>query len=160
MASRRQRTCSRCSWSTRRRWTSARPFARQKKKWMENPNPMTLFPFAALLVKSQNKEDVQQGIRLLEDVRSKPDANADILFECGYCMALGQFKVGQYEAAQRTVESLLEVRPTHQQARALQQLITQQQRREGLLGIGIAAGVAVAAVGAAVLLKGMAGRKG
>eukprot|EP00667_Euglena_gracilis_P023170 EG_transcript_26059 len=131
-----------------------------KKKWMDSPSPVTLFPFAALLVKSQNKEDVQAGIRLLEDVYKKPDTGADMQFECGYCMALGQYKVGDLEGAQRTVAALLATKPTHQQAAALQELILQQQRREGLLGIGIAAGVAAAAIGAAVLLKGLAGRKG
>lgn len=39
---------------------------------------------------SPNKEDVQAGIRLLEDVYKKPDTGADMQFECGYCMALGQ----------------------------------------------------------------------
>jgi|UniRef100_A0A7S4CBF4 fission 1 protein len=126
-----------------------------KDKWSKDQRVETLFPLACLLIKSQNRKDLVQGIRLLQDIRVQPKTDSQMRFDCGYCIATGQFKLAEYGQAGDTVQELLAVQPDNKQVLALQQLIQNKLQQDGRLGLGIAAGVFAGAVLlGAVLMKG------
>ena len=65
--------------------------------------------------------------------------------ECLYYLALGNFKLGNYAEARRYNDSLLEYEPGNLQAASLCQLIDDKVAKEGMVGIAIVGGVALAA---------------
>ena len=60
-------------------------------------------------------------------------------------MALGNFKLGSFAEARRYNDSLLEFEPGNLQAQSLRDLIDEKVQKEGLMGMAIVGGVAVAA---------------
>lgn len=94
------------------------------------------------LVKSENRNDQQLGVRLLSEIfRTSPERRR----ECLYYLALGNFKLGNYAEARRYNDRLLENEPGNLQASNLQQLVDDKVAKEGLVGVAIVSGVAVAA---------------
>jgi mitochondrial fission 1 protein len=69
---------------------------------------------------------------------------------------LGNYKLGNYAEARRYNELLLELEPANLQAGSLKQLIDDKVAREGLMGVAIVGGIAVAAgiVGSMLLKSG------
>ena len=76
-----------------------------------------------------------------------------------YYLALGNYKLGNYAEARRYNELLLDHEPANLQAASLRTLIDDKVAREGMVGVAIVSGVAIAAgIIGGMLFKGM-GRK-
>lgn len=94
------------------------------------------------LIKSSSRPEQQEGVRLLSDIyRNAPERRR----ECLYYLALGHFKLGNYAEARRYNDSLLNIEPGNLQAASLRSLIEDKVQREGLVGVAIVGGVAIAA---------------
>jgi fission 1 protein len=65
--------------------------------------------------------------------------------ECLYYLALGNFKLGNYAEARRYNDLLLDKEPNNLQAASLRTLIDDKVAREGMMGVAIVGGIAVAA---------------
>lgn len=75
--------------------------------------------------------------------------------ECLYYLALGNYKLGNYGEARRYNDLLLDYEPGNMQASSLRGLIDDKVAKEGLMGVAIVSGVAIAAgVVGGMLLKG------
>ncbi|KAF9922245.1 mitochondrial membrane protein [Linnemannia zychae] len=106
----------------------------------------TRFNYAWGLIKSKNRREQTQGVLLLTDIyREVPDRRR----ECLFYLALGHFKLGNYNDARKFNESLLEFEPNNHQAQALRQEIEDRVAREGYIGMAIVGGIA--AVGTIIL---------
>ncbi|KAH9958863.1 hypothetical protein BC827DRAFT_1217527 [Russula dissimulans] len=106
----------------------------------------TKFNFAWGLVKSPVREHQVEGVQLLADIyRSEPTRRR----ECLYYLALGHYKMGNFDEAKSFNSRLLEKEPTNLQAQSLDTLIDKAVKREGYIGMAIAGGAA--AVGTLIL---------
>ncbi|OKL57589.1 Mitochondria fission 1 protein [Talaromyces atroroseus] len=102
----------------------------------------TKFNYAWGLIKSDKRSEQQEGVRLLSEIfRSAPERRR----ECLYYLALGNFKLGNYGEARKYNDLLLDYEPGNLQAASLRQLIDDKVSREGLMGVAIVGGVALAA---------------
>jgi fission 1 protein len=104
------------------------------------------------LIKSNARGDQQLGIQLLSEIfRSSPDRRR----ECLYYLALGNYKLGNYAEARRYNDLLIDLEPNNLQAASLRGLVEEKVQREGLVGVAIVGGLAVAAgVVGSLLFKG------
>ncbi|KAG5944650.1 mitochondrial membrane protein [Claviceps monticola] len=101
----------------------------------------TKFNYAWGLVKSNNRNEQQLGVRLLSDIfRLSPERRR----ECLYYLALGNYKLGNYGEARRYNDLLLDKEPANLQAADLRQLIDDKVAKEGLMGVAILSGVSLA----------------
>ncbi|KAG6033058.1 mitochondrial membrane protein [Claviceps sp. Clav32 group G5] len=102
----------------------------------------TKFNYAWGLVKSNNRNEQQLGVRILSDIfRLSPERRR----ECLYYLALGNYKLGNYGEARRYNDLLLDKEPANLQAADLRQLIDDKVAKEGLMGVAILSGVSLAA---------------
>lgn len=69
--------------------------------------------------------------------------------ECLYYLALGHYKMGNYDEASKFNGLLVDKEPTNMQAQSLNMLIEKAVSREGYIGMAIAGGAA--AIGTIVL---------
>ncbi|RYO86308.1 hypothetical protein DL766_008770 [Monosporascus sp. MC13-8B] len=114
----------------------------QYEKEGEMVGVQTKFNYAWGLVKSNSRNDQQEGVRLLSDIfRVSPERRR----ECLYYLALGNYKLGNYAEARRYNDLLLDKEPANLQAADLRRLIDDKVAKEGLMGVAIISGVAVAA---------------
>jgi mitochondrial fission 1 protein len=94
------------------------------------------------LIKSSARGEQQEGVRLLTEIfRTAPERRR----ECLYYLGLGNFKLGNYAEARRYNDLLLEKEPGNLQAASLRTLIDDKVSKEGLMGVAIVGGIAVAA---------------
>ncbi|KAJ5329826.1 hypothetical protein N7541_005610 [Penicillium brevicompactum] len=110
----------------------------------------TKFNYAWGLIKSNLRPEQQEGVRLLSEIfRDAPERRR----ECLYYLGLGNFKLGNYGEARRYNDLLLEKEPANLQAASLGSLIDDKVAKEGLMGVAIVGGLAVAAglIGSLVL---------
>jgi len=117
----------------------------------------TKFNYAWGLIKSDKRPEQQMGVRLLTDIfRDHTERRR----ECLYYLALGNYKLGNYAEARRYNDRLLENEPANLQSQSLRGLIDDKVAKEGMLGVAIVSGVALAAglVGSA-LWRGMSRRR-
>ncbi|KAF3767833.1 mitochondrial fission 1 protein [Cryphonectria parasitica EP155] len=128
----------------------------QYEKEGEMVGVQTKFNYAWGLVKSTRRDDQHLGVVFLSEIfRTSPERRR----ECLYYLALGNFKLGNYAEARRYNDLLLEKEPANLQASDLRTLIDDKVAREGLMGVAIVSGLAVAAgVIGGVLMRNM-GRK-
>ncbi|KAF5383518.1 hypothetical protein D9615_003595 [Tricholomella constricta] len=99
----------------------------------------TKFNYAWGLVKSPMREHQVEGVRLLQEIyRAEPTRRR----ECLYYLALGHYKMGNFEEAKRFNALLLEKEPTNLQAQSLGQLIDKGVAREGYIGMALVGGAA------------------
>jgi len=124
----------------------------QYEKEGEYVSLQTKFNYAWGLIKSNLRSEQQEGVRLLSEIfRSSPDRRR----ECLYYLALGNYKLGNYAEARRYNELLLELEGNNLQAQSLRGLIDDKVAREGLMGVAIVGGLAVAAgIVGGLLVKG------
>ncbi|KAK5674977.1 mitochondrial membrane protein [Elasticomyces elasticus] len=124
----------------------------QYEKEGEYVSLQTKFNFAWGLIKSDGRNDQQEGVRLLSDIfRASPDRRR----ECLYYLALGNYKLGNYGEARRYNDSLLELETGNLQAHSLRSLIDDKVAKEGMMGVAIVGGLAAAAaVGVGMLVRG------
>ncbi|KAL2219544.1 mitochondria fission 1 protein [Thermoascus aurantiacus ATCC 26904] len=114
----------------------------QYEKEGEYVGVQTKFNYAWGLIKSNSRSEQQEGVRLLSEIfRSAPERRR----ECLYYLALGNYKLGNYGEARRYNDLLLEHEPENLQAASLRSLIDDKVAKEGLMGIAIVGGVALAA---------------
>ncbi|KUI56873.1 Mitochondria fission 1 protein [Cytospora mali] len=114
----------------------------QYEKEGEMVGVQTKFNFAWGLVKSTRRDDQQLGVILLSEIfRTSPERRR----ECLYYLALGNFKLGNYAEARRYNDLLIEREPANLQASNLRTLIDDKVAKEGLMGVAIVSGIAVAA---------------
>nr|GAT46761.1 predicted protein [Mycena chlorophos] len=97
------------------------------------------FNYAWGLVKAPTRENQVEGVRLLQELyRAEPTRRR----ECLYYLALGHYKMGNFEEAKRFNALLLEKEPTNMQAMSLAQLIDKGVAREGYIGMALVGGAA------------------
>ncbi|KAF3041973.1 hypothetical protein E8E12_009434 [Didymella heteroderae] len=114
----------------------------QYEKEGEYVGLQTKFNYAWGLIKSNDRPDQQEGVRLLSEIfRGSRERRR----ECLYYLALGNYKLGNYAEARRYNELLLELEPANLQAGSLKGLIDEKVAKEGLVGAAIVGGIAVAA---------------
>lgn len=91
-------------------------------------------------------------MQLLSDIfKTTPERRR----ECLYYLALGNYKLGNYAEARRYNDLLLEKEPGNLQAGSLRTLIDDKVSREGLMGVAIVGGLAVAAgIAGSLLMRG------
>jgi len=95
-------------------------------------------------------------VRLLSDIfKAAPERKR----ECLYYLALGNWKLGNYQEARRYNDILLDREPGNMQAASLKALIDDKVQKEGLVGVAIVGGIAVAAGVVGSLLFRGASRK-
>lgn len=104
------------------------------------------------LIKSSARNEQQEGVRLLSEIfRTSPERRR----ECLYYLALGNYKLGNYAEARRYNDLLIDHEPGNLQAGSLRGLIDDKVAKEGLMGVAILSGVAIAAgVVGGMLFKG------
>jgi mitochondrial fission 1 protein len=104
------------------------------------------------LIKSSSRNEQQEGVRLLSEIfRNAPERRR----ECLYYLALGNFKLGNYAEARKFNDLLLDHEPSNLQAESLRGLIDDKVAKDGLMGVAILGGVALAAgVVGGILLRG------
>jgi len=114
---------------------------RQYEKELESPHVsiQTKFNLAWGLVKSPRHEDQVEGVKLLQEIyRAEPARRR----ECLYYLALGHYKMGNYDDAKKFNSLLLDKEPSNLQAQSLGSLIQERITKEGYVGMAIAGGVA------------------
>lgn len=80
----------------------------------------TKFNYAWGLVKSNNVDEQQLGVKLLTEVfKEAPKRRRETL----YYLSIGSFKLGDYTNARKYCDILLELEPENMQAAALKQVI-------------------------------------
>ncbi|KAG9248455.1 hypothetical protein BJ878DRAFT_487911 [Calycina marina] len=113
----------------------------QYEKEGEYVGVQTKFNFAWGLIKSNQRQEQQEGVRLLSNIfRTSPERRR----ECLYYLALGNHKLGNYAEARRYNDLLLEKEPRNLQAASLRGLIDDKVAKEGMMGVAILSGVAIA----------------
>ncbi|PCH44229.1 mitochondrial fission 1 protein [Wolfiporia cocos MD-104 SS10] len=118
----------------------------QKELAQSHVTIQTKFNYAWGLVKSPIREHQVEGVRLLQDIfRAEPARRR----ECLYYLALGHYKMGNYEEAKRFNSLLMEREPTNLQAQSLSTLIDERVTKEGYIGMALAGGAA--AIGTIIL---------
>lgn len=124
--------------------------------WRRKHHALILPPPTQGLVKSNRRDDQQLGVMLLSEIfRTSPERRR----ECLFYLALGNFKLGNYAEARRYNDLLLQKEPANMQANDLSALIDDKVAKEGLMGVAIVSGLAVAAgVVGGVLFRNL-GRK-
>ncbi|KAF8909410.1 hypothetical protein CPB84DRAFT_1766067 [Gymnopilus junonius] len=111
----------------------------QKELSQDHVTVQTKFNYAWGLVKSPIREHQVDGVRLFQDIyRAEPTRRR----ECLYYLALGHYKMGNFEEARKFNALLLEKEPTNLQAQSLSQLIEKGAARDGYIGMALVGGVA------------------
>ena len=101
------------------------------------------FEYAWCLVRSRFPVNTKKGISLLEDLfrRMKEDeGKRDYLF----CLSIGYTRLKEYEDALKYANALLKVEPENRQAQSLKHYIEDKMKKEGLMGMAIVGGAALA----------------
>ncbi|KIM83027.1 hypothetical protein PILCRDRAFT_819822 [Piloderma croceum F 1598] len=115
----------------------------QKEVAQAHITVQTKFNFAWGLVKSPIRENQVEGVRLLQEIyRAEPTRRR----ECLYYLALGHYKMGNFDEAKKFNGLLIDKEPTNMQALSLASLIDNGVAREGYIGMALAGGAA--AIGA------------
>ncbi|KDR65724.1 hypothetical protein GALMADRAFT_260131 [Galerina marginata CBS 339.88] len=111
----------------------------QKELAQDHVTIQTKFNYAWGLVKSPIHEHQVEGVRLLQEIfRAEPTRRR----ECLYYLALGHYKMGNFEEARKFNALLLEKEPTNLQAQSLSQLIEKGAARDGYIGMALVGGAA------------------
>ena len=115
------------------------------------------FNYAFYLVQSERAEEQRQGVHLLETGLLTSDP---LCLEYLYYHAVGCHKLGEYQRAVESLETMLTVQPQHPQAAKLLALVREDMRTDALIGGGVVVGGLAALAGGIFLLgKALANRK-
>merc|ERR1711971_1121710 len=115
------------------------------------------FEYSWCLVRSRYPADIRKGIILLEDLfQNRDEANKrDYL----YYLAIGNTKLKEYSTALKYVRALLQVEPGNRQAQELEAIVSRRLEKDGMVGMAVAGGAAVALGGLVGLGLAFAGRQ-
>jgi len=106
----------------------------------------TKFNYAWGLVKSPQREHQVEGVKLLQEIyRAEPGRRR----ECLYYLALGHYKMGNFDDARKFNDLLVQKEPGNLQAQSLRELIDRAVSREGYIGMALAG--SAAAVGTLIV---------
>ncbi|XP_069104314.1 mitochondrial fission 1 protein-like [Argopecten irradians] len=101
------------------------------------------FEYAWCLVRSKYLDDMKKGVALMDDLfknATDDTARRDYLFY----MSIGYTRIKEYPQALTYVKALLRIEPGNHQALQLQEYINKKMKKEGLMGIAIVGGAALA----------------
>ncbi|CAK9205050.1 unnamed protein product [Sphagnum troendelagicum] len=120
----------------------------------------SIMRLAWALVHSRHPSDVQRGIAMLEASLSNSQIGALEKREILYLLAVGQFRAAEYARSRRLVDQALKISPDFRQASALKQMIEDKIAKDGMIGVGLAAGAAaLLASGIAAAVAGSRSQK-
>ncbi|GIY64785.1 mitochondrial fission 1 protein [Caerostris darwini] len=105
-------------------------------------SPKEQFDYAWCLIRSKYPTDIRRGVVLLEDLFQTGDANAKRGYM--YYLAIGHTKLKDYNRALNLLSKFLSIEPANRQAQSLQKYVKEKMRKEGLLGMAIVGGAALA----------------
>ncbi|CAN8020853.1 unnamed protein product [Ixodes persulcatus] len=107
--------------------------------------PKTQFEYAWCLVRSRYPADIRRGVMLMEDLFHHGDTQArrDYLFY----LAVGTTKLKEYSQALKFIKAFLRVEPANRQAQDLESTIKSRMKMEGMKGMAIVGGAALAVSG-------------
>jgi len=97
------------------------------------------FNYAWGLVKSPRREHQEKSIKIFQDIYRN---EATRRRECLYYLALGYYKLGDYENARKFNNILIDKEPSNLQAQSLNTLIDKAITKEGYIGMALAGGAA------------------
>jgi len=114
------------------------------------------FEYAWCLVRSRYPADIRKGIILLEDLfqNHEEENKRDYL----YYLAVGNAKIKEYQPALKYVRALLQVEPGNRQAQELEAMIKSRLEKDGMLGMAVVGGAALAFGGLVGLGIALVGR--
>ncbi|GAA0148174.1 hypothetical protein LIER_07693 [Lithospermum erythrorhizon] len=108
------------------------------------------------LVHSKRPEDIQRGIAMLDASLGASSSSPLQMREKLYLLGVGYYRSGDYARSRQLVERCLEIAPDWRQALTLKKTIEDKIKKDGAIGIGIAAtavGLVVGGVAAALSRK-------
>ncbi|KAG8190685.1 hypothetical protein JTE90_001293 [Oedothorax gibbosus] len=105
--------------------------------------PMEQFDYAWCLIRSKYPTDIRRGVVLLEDL-FQHSSNATVKRDYMYYLAIGHTKLKDYNRALDLLSRFLDVESANPQALKLQKYIKDKMYEEGLLGMAIVGGAALA----------------
>uniref|UniRef100_A0AAF6YRL4 Fission, mitochondrial 1 n=1 Tax=Bos taurus TaxID=9913 RepID=A0AAF6YRL4_BOVIN len=110
----------------------------------------TQFEYAWCLVRSKYNDDIRKGLALLEELLPKgsKEEQRDYVFY----LAVGNYRLKEYEKALKYVRGLLQTEPQNNQAKELERLIDKAMKKDGLVGMAIVGGMALGVAGLAGLI--------
>ncbi|KAI3387732.1 hypothetical protein SNEBB_009407 [Seison nebaliae] len=124
------------------------------------PSTDKMFNFAITLVHSKNPSDIEEGINLLHEICSMTQIDQNAKRDQLYYIAIGYARLEMFEKA---LDTILHLQQTHRQGNDqienMKEEIERRLNKDGMIGIGMAAGAAavvvggVAAVAAAVIAR-------
>lgn len=122
----------------------------QAEKAAGSVSKSTQFEYAWCLVRSQYNDDIRKGIALLEELLPKgsKEEQRDYVFY----LAVGNYRLKEYEKALKYVRGLLQTEPQNNQAKELERLIDKAMKKDGLVGMAIVGGMALGVAGLAGLI--------
>ncbi|XP_069845335.1 mitochondrial fission 1 protein isoform X1 [Dipodomys merriami] len=130
----------------------------------------TQFEYAWCLVRSKYNDDIRRGIALLEGSHCVAGLELMILFisllstellpkgskeeqrDYVFYLAVGNYRLKEYEKALKYVRGLLQTEPQNNQAKELERLIDKAMKKDGLVGMAIVGGMALGVAGLAGLI--------
>ncbi|XP_052214399.1 mitochondrial fission 1 protein-like isoform X2 [Dreissena polymorpha] len=111
------------------------------------PSEKAQFEYSICLVRSRGEQEIKHGIALLEDLFKRthdPGTRRD----CLYYLTLANTRIKNYEQALTFSDAFLKIEPMNRQVKDLQHYAKIQLRKEGLTGMAIVGGAALALGGA------------
>ncbi|XP_050235693.1 mitochondrial fission 1 protein A-like [Mercurialis annua] len=90
------------------------------------------------LVHSREPEDVNRGIAMLESSLDNTSSALKVR-EKLYLLAVGYYRIRDHSKSRDLVERCLKIEPDWRQAQSLKKAIEDQIKKDGIIGIGIAA---------------------
>lgn len=124
--------------------------AYEKSKEIGGETELTAkFQYAYALLRSAHSQDIKHGINLLENLyyEGEQSAKRDYL----YYIAIGQTRLKNYNLALDCTDQFLQFEPKNYQALKLKTYIKERLTKEGLIGMAITGGAALA-IGSLVAL--------
>ncbi|XP_038634435.1 mitochondrial fission 1 protein [Scyliorhinus canicula] len=112
------------------------------------------FEYAWCLICSKYNADIVKGVVILEEIY--PAALKEEQRDYIFYLAVGNYRLKEYEKALKFIRTMLKNEPTNQQGLELEKLINKMMQRDGLLGMAIVGGAIVGMAG----LIGLAVSKG
>ncbi|XKL67776.1 hypothetical protein PGB90_003267 [Kerria lacca] len=117
-----------------------------------NLQRQTRFNYAWCLVRSRYSADIRKGIILLQELcRTEDLSNESSKRDYLYYLALGNARIKEYTTALQYTRAFLQVEPGNQQVATLETLIKKKMETDGIKGIALAGGVALAVGGIVTL---------
>uniref|UniRef100_A0ABI7W8W4 Fission, mitochondrial 1 n=1 Tax=Felis catus TaxID=9685 RepID=A0ABI7W8W4_FELCA len=122
----------------------------QSEKAGGSVSKSTQFEYAWCLVRSKYNDDIRKGIALLEELL--PNGSKEEQRDYVFYLAVGNYRLKEYEKALKYVRGLLQTEPQNNQAKELEQLIDKAMKKDGLVGMAIVGGMALGVAGLAGLI--------